>query len=903
MASSAAAAGASFIHNAAGALWTTQAKAAAEASTLTTAGLGMTVWQWNRAYYAYDSKQRWARFNFINNMAIAQTGQYREDIEDLASLTSNRMDNYHILGVMALTIATALFCPGRLGLHTPPPPSWLMGLFMCNLAGAYLWLGMTMWMAMHASLKADSAACHMLTRMVRLPIPTMRQLDRARRLFSSWEYQNFSELFRVPFLMRHATRGSSIERADKRPEEAEQTAADVDARSRARNDFDVPAWFRQERAMDQGRPVESFMPRKARGKAPEHFEVFRVIQCEYWPYDIYARVCMFLSWMHITSAWGYYQMGHTTQELRAMWAACIIVPPLFVTQNAMLSLDITTPKGEIFPWHRFGPMGYFPALIAVILEYQRWYNEAGLYISAFFVFLSYIFTIIFTVQMLRLCAPDDAPVEAHEAPGSSWWPAQWRIPSAWSHSTWLVAPPKEKAHGENDIVDELRKSFVMHNPNGESTKGIVDPRGDQKDIKDDVHRALGKNNEAPAWFFVRTGLQALLVAWIWLTFGYFIDIINEGTTHPSLINAPGLPNNLRDPRNRPPKPGYLCVEGSEGECLGQEVGTGGYYAGPVFEQIHKSTKAELDNGGHHRRLISEQQHSLSEKIRDLLPHLHRVIHDRDDSRFHPFGEKLHMAIESAPELVPARTNVEWPALFEPRLLACGPGSASSSSHIAVALSRHGRGALVTSTGSSTETTPFSLHGTAVFGPFLAAHWDEAGLMLTSSTGGFLECPGTATSGRWSCKPLAAEMLPLGLGREPFSGALAVARRHSKVNIDAAPELLSAVFFPGESTVAIFRRAAGLATAPWLPAGEARTPSQVVAASFHDNAESLLMLLADGSGVRMRLADGAMALAVEATSGPKHTWQATCGLANGQVARLGVKPSGPASWEPSLILGA
>jgi len=854
----------------------------------------MGLWQWNRGYYSYDTKQRWARFNFINNMAIAQTGQYREDIEDLAQLTSNRMDNYHILGVMALTIATALFCPGRLGLHTPPPPSWLMGLFMTNLAAAYLWLGMTMWMAMHASLRADSAACHMLTRMVRLPVPSIRQLDRARRLFSSYEYQNFGELFRVPFVQRHGSRG---ERA-----EGDTATKDAAAKNRTRCEYDVPAWFQRERQVDEGRPVQNFMPSSARGDAPEHFEVFRVVQCEYWPYDIYARLSMFLAWMHILHAWGYHQLGHTVTEIRAIWAAVCVPLPLFVAQNAMMTLDINTPPSDIFPWHRLGPVGLIFALFGQVLEYKRWYSESGIYFSAFCVFCAHFCHIVYILGLLRLSSPyGDQMAEAHESPHAAWWPAQWRIPTAWSHSVWLVAPPKQKADGENDIIDELRKSAVQKRAVDENTK-VVDEKFDKKE---DIHYALGKNQESPAWFYVRTGLQGTLICWIWLTFGYLFDIVNEGTVHPMLMNAPGLPNNLRDPRYRPPKPGYLCVEGPEGECLGQEVGTGGYYAGPSFEQIHKQISNELEGGGHHRRLMGEAQQRVADKIKDLLPYLHHVIRDRDDSKHPAFGVKPERAIESTAALVPARATVEWPALFEPRLLACGPSEHGGAKHMAVALSRHGRGALVTSVVGmdSTEMAPFVLEGTALFGPFLAAHWDQSGLMLTTSTGGLLECPGAALGGRWPCRALAAEKLPLGLGSEPFAGALAVARRPVKANMDGPPELLSAVIFPGELSVAIFRRAGGRENAPWLPAGEARAPSQVVAAAFDDIAESLLMLLSDGAVVKMRLSDGAMVLAADAVSGPAHTWQATCGLASSKVARLGVRSSGPASWEPSLIFGA
>jgi hypothetical protein len=909
MSGAAAAASASgFLHNAAGALWTTQSKAAAEAAAVTGGGAAGGLWSWNRGYYAFDAHLRWARFNMVTNMAIAQTGQYREDIEDLASLTSNRMDNYHILGVMALTIATALFCPGRLGLHTPPPSSWLMGLFMCNLAAAYLWLGMTMWMAMHAALRADSAACHMLTRMVRLPVPSQRQLDRARLLFSSWEGQNIGELFRVPFLMKHGRKGERVT-GDEPPQDAE-------ARDRARCELDVPAWFRRERMVDEGRPIESFMPRSARaaaGATPEHFEVFRVIQNEYWPFDIYARLSMFLSWMSILHAWGYYNMGHVISETRAIWAGFCVCVPLFVAQNVLLTLDIHA-KG--IPWHRLGPIGLLTAYVAQTLEYVRWFSDVNLYLSAIFVFATYFMTIIYTVQLYKLAAPSwDSMADAHESPSAAWWPAHWRIPTAWAHSVWLVAPPKERAFGEHDIVDELRRSSISRRGEiraGSELDATQADVGDTKGLtaREDVHNAFGKNNESPAWFFVRTGLQAMIIAWIWLTFGYLIDLVNEGTTHPSLLNAFGLPNNLRDPRWRPPKPGYHCAfyapdkNGDLTVCIGQEVGTGGYYAGPGAEQIHMWIQNENIGGGYHRRLktLGDARKNLGEKIRDLLPHLQQLIHDREDSSHQPFGEKTQPAIHDAPApLVPSRATVEWPNLFEPRLLACGPNSPDGAGHVAAALSRHGRGALITSKDDSTATSSFVLEGAASFGPFLAAHWDSDGLVLTTSTGRLLECPGSASGGRWRCQPLAAEKLPLGLGSQPFAGSLSVARR--PVKEEAHPELLSAVVFPGELSVALYRRAGGKADSPWLPAGEARTPSPVTATSFVDNAESLLMLLADGAVAKMRLSDGQMALAAEAMQGPAHTWQATCGLANSKVARLGVRPLGPAHWEPSLIFGA
>jgi hypothetical protein len=616
--------------------------------------------------------------------------------------------------------------------------------------------------------------------------------------------------------------------------------------------------------------------------------VFRVIQNEYWPYDIYARVSMFLAWMHLTSAWGYYQMGHVMTETRAVFATVLIPVPLFVLQQCMIYLDVKTPGGEP-PFVRFGPFGMIFALFAQILEHQRWYSEGGLYLSATFVLLAHMCQIIYVLSLIRLCSPDwDAPSEIHESPGAAWWPSNWAVPKAWHQAVWMVGPPKQRGHGEHDLVDELRRSSALRH--GDYNKKIAEEKSE------DIHRALGSNKQQPAWFFVKCGLFVTLAGWGWLTLGYIVDITQEGTTHPSLISAPGLPNNLRDPRTRPPKPGYLCVDPFEnGDCFGQEVGTGGYYAGPAAEQIHRQISHENKGGGYHRRLQVQGKagyQELAEKIRDLLPYLKHVVEDRDDSKFHPFGEKPTQEIENAATLVPAVTNVDWPALFEPRLLACGPNQFADGKHVAVALSRHGRGMVITSAEESTTTAAFVLEGTALLGPFRGAHWDESGLLLTTATGGLVECPGAASGGRWACRAHSMQKLPLGLSTEPFGGVIAVARRSSS-------ELLSAVVFPGEQSVTIFRRAGEA----WLPAGSSRTPSQVAATAFADNAESLLMLMTDGAVVKLRLADGAIAMTAEAVQGPAHTWQATCSLHNDQVARLGIRPSGSSSWEPSLIFGA
>jgi hypothetical protein len=433
-----------------------------------------------------------------------------------------------------------------------------------------------------------------------------------------------------------------------------------------------------------------------------------------------------------------------------------------------------------------------------------------------------------------------------------------------------VAPPKQLGTGEYDITDDLRVSSITRR--SPTVEAQVEPNEDKKR---DVHNAFGWQHESPAWFFVRTGLIGMLLAWFFLLGGYVFDILNEGTKHPMLINAPGLPNNLRDPRYRPVKPGYECTPGPEGaECLGQEVGTGGYYAGPISEQIVKQIEGGLEgDDGSHRRL-----RKLASSLRDLVPYLRHAIRDRDDSKHFPFGLKQPGALQNA--LESPSLKIEWPAFFEPRLLACNPHAQSIST---MAISRYGRGVMV---NAKREISHVSLNGAAQFGPFHAAHWDKSGLLLAATSGGFLECPNQPTDGRWGCQRLQLDKLPLNTGADVFEGSVAVMRQSS--------EFFAAVAFPGEHSVVFFRTNKG----QWLPAGETRTPSQVNSISFEQ--ESVLMLFADGGVARMRLSDGAMTSVASSFDGPMHTWQATCSLTDGNVARLGERPSGATSWEASLL---
>jgi len=391
----------------------------------------------------------------------------------------------------------------------------------------------------------------------------------------------------------------------------------------------------------------------------------------------------------------------------------------------------------------------------------------------------------------------------------------------------------------------------------------------------------------------------MLIAWIYLTFGFTIEIINAHTDHPSLLNAFGLPNNLRDPRYRPPKAGYSKPT---------EVGTGGIEHGPLMGEVHHRRLSEVEGKSTEELLAAVPRHELADKLRGVLPYLRDLAQGKI-----PMGERqtLPAVASMVPEVSSplsggvARAALRWPALFEPRVLACGHLAAHAAGKVAIALSQHGRGTVISTQATHVgaeeipaETHAFSLEGASDFGPLLSASWDELGLTLLSATGVTLECPGAGpTEGLWRCHSILSAKLPLERG-----GTVALVRLPKVISQgqEVSP-LRAAVAFPGESSVTVFAHS-GHHASSWLPVGEVRTRTHATSAAFTAEAKDLLIASSDGAVARLRMDDGSVETASQSQFHGGIHWQATCGLASGGFARLALSQE-PGSREPAFFLGA
>jgi len=154
------------------------------------------LFSYNRENFKFDRKQNLQRSELALKMQIARFNLFRDDIRDLTKLTVDRMDIYHLIGALFLHFTIVLFTKGRIQASAPP---FLLALFMLTNACTFIYLLMAVWMSMHASIASHSFGVRLLTRFVRLPIPTVRQINALTYKLADFEKQGVSNLLRVPF--------------------------------------------------------------------------------------------------------------------------------------------------------------------------------------------------------------------------------------------------------------------------------------------------------------------------------------------------------------------------------------------------------------------------------------------------------------------------------------------------------------------------------------------------------------------------------------------------------------------------------------------------------------------------------------------------------------------------------
>jgi len=302
------------------------------------------VFEYNRKNFLYDRKMRQETEYKIMDFRILQSELWREDVRDIIGLTAAKMDTYLVLNTVQLGFVVLAFCEGRLALGTP---AWLIGCHTLSLAGSFMFLLMSIWLAMQAVITAKAYEVRLMTQLVRLPIPTWAQLEGARTYASAYEKVESKQMFRVPFVA--GTQESVLNRNAQNPPALANAPESTAGSAAVYEDVVETVGACSDVWGLEGRGDTLY---ELDGKArvdPSQLRHLRLVReaMQYWQgYDAFSRVAMSIGTIHLIIAMSYYVLGYVLISNHAIFASWSAVGLFMTIACALVRLDMSLKAWE-----------------------------------------------------------------------------------------------------------------------------------------------------------------------------------------------------------------------------------------------------------------------------------------------------------------------------------------------------------------------------------------------------------------------------------------------------------------------------------------------------------------------------------------------------------------------------
>lgn len=321
--------------------------------------------EYNRGNFLSDRDQRRRAGCHLMGWRIEQSKMWREDVRDLISLTEYKMHIYLIVNVLVLGYTIFLFTEGRLASGTPPV---LMVGNIVSIAAAFGFLLMSIWLAMHAAICAQSFEARLRTQLVRLPIPTWEELEATRTYASDFEKIEARQMFRVPYIMGYQEDLLRTNRTLDSANSAEGAAGsapavDVTSSSRAspRPNASAPAATATANApaADQ-KPVDPWGLEQPGDGFPElgcglgsdiaklrHVKLTRQAAIQWQTHDAFSRMALSMGVQQLMLAMSYYILGYLMVEVGVKAPACFAVLGFTFIAAMIVRFDVTLDRGRL----------------------------------------------------------------------------------------------------------------------------------------------------------------------------------------------------------------------------------------------------------------------------------------------------------------------------------------------------------------------------------------------------------------------------------------------------------------------------------------------------------------------------------------------------------------------------
>jgi len=848
---------------------------------------GIFGWNYNRANYKYDQTLRWARYTSGRKQAISQIDMFREDITDLTGVTTSKMKVYGPIYGIVTTVCVTVFVEGRSGLKFPGPPVLISGIYLQCLTIGMGFIGLATWLLFHAAMRAQICCIQLRTRLVRIPVPTQRQLDGSRKLLSTWEEQGLYDMFRIPFVMPNGanspdnsddedgddkaktgyTKGGLPGAAKKFTSQVNEAREDGKAGSGGRLPGFTPGhpgWYDKEMEDRDAVPEASPSGKGSSGYEEPffHFEALRKAQKDWWGCEAYMRVAFLYGMMHLVMAFSYWITLHNIAELGMIWCSNLGAAGLTAGVWVMFRMDVLPEHGGAFPVEIGGP---FVTSIAMGILYSQQVTDTMMDIGRAVAILIVIMHILLTFRMYMVAKPTNARPH-HQAlenggrmfnrSGSCEAPS-W-MPNAFQHVMYLVAPPKT----EEQLAKEQQDR-------------------DSSAISEDAMASV----DMTPWYYLRTMIFVVGLGWVVQLTGRTVECVMGERM---LVSNPGQPPWSRTGQwygwehgpvtskhyaHVSPQRGHWAWQRGWGPQGQQEL-----WASDIFgfhpeadgwwsEDEGPEPKVGIAGVGKNSWASGRMAYGQGEAKWGELLHKDNS-HDFLDSG----GHRRLSSFQAADPRPLVPLALQLPAFLEPDHLACSP----SADGTAVVLTSGGSGARVpgsiTSGQAAGEGVPFVLGGLLEMGLARSATWGEDGLVVVTGSGDIASCP-LAQHGDSRCERIPAPAL---------STAAAVAATDIGSSLRAA-------FAESGGKVTLLQLLQRGVEAAWEEVGAVYLPEQgheIVSISL--SRDHLLVSVKTGSAFRWGLHNGVPVAPHphhDAPAGAQKTWQSACVMPDNKIMRL------------------
>ena len=259
------------------------------------------LFNYNRGNFKFNKELRQKNLHMQQNMRVRQVLLYRQDLKDLFELTVGKMDSYMMVNVLLLGITAEMYFKGRAPLDVP---GWIFWYWGISLSGSFFFLLFSTWLALHASVHAQTYMARCLTQWLRLPVASLDEINEASSRLEDYEKSSFLDFVRPPVVvpMNDQNRSSHV---------------------------------------DQRKDLSSHW-----NEFSEHFTLFNSLHTKWQSHEAYARVSMCFGTNMLLSALSYFALTYYSIDYENPWVGSGFVILATVAQLIHLRMSLTLSERE-----------------------------------------------------------------------------------------------------------------------------------------------------------------------------------------------------------------------------------------------------------------------------------------------------------------------------------------------------------------------------------------------------------------------------------------------------------------------------------------------------------------------------------------------------------------------------